>query len=320
MSTSIVTIDTATIAIATGNVNTALQINGAVNDEIINIEAFQECVNRLISKHEAILGNEITEVQMVCNAFGLSLIRYSKIKSFEEVPSRMNVNSFTMKTCKVYESYSSQSLKIAINSFTNIVVDVKKVWSAFGLFLLNAKTLIAKDRVSFMFIGTKKISVCNFDGAGSVANISMFERGLCDIIEYITLAVMAKFHHIEKEIIILILQNFIHFNEIEFIQKVHNTHHIKSKMMSAMNYDVVRYTSTLLREYLQKVVQSLDIPINTKCFVYIQNEYMRNFLNVLSMSGMYQACVVDKSFLNLQIHEDEKCSFFRDILGFIFKK
>lgn len=320
MSIHVVTIDIEAVSASTGKIYTIVPLYGVANDDIVDAVAFQETINRLIAKHEALLGTEITEVQLVCNGLGLSVVRNSKIKALETNDKITYSNSFTMKTCKVHELYPFQSLKTAINTFTSIGINVVKVWSVLSLFLLNATQVIARQKIAFMVIGARKITVCNFDGAGSISSVMEFPKGLHDIVEYISSIVIAKFAHVKKETVVMILQNFIHFNEIEFIQKIHNTRYVKSTVMSSINYDAVQYTSSMLREYLCKVVESMKLGGGCTYFLHTQNEYVHNIVKIFSMVLSADVRPLSKEFTVVPTEEKKRTLAVKEMFGFLFNK
>ena len=309
------------ISITTGVHSSTMPLYGIENDEISNIQDLQRSINSLIEKHEELYSYNIEEVQMVCDIFSPNIIRMPKMQNFIVPNGKMVTNNFVMKTCKVYEIYDENSLKSLINCFTSIGINVERVWSVFSLFIQNSKELINKERVSILFMGRKETILCNFDGAGSVSGISNVPRGFIDIKKYINTLIVTKFPHTKHQVVTLILQNFIYFNEFEMIQKIQNSRNLNPGTMSFVNYEIVRFISSLLQKYLKQVWQDLQPTSNDQKIVfYTQGEYLASFKKILLTVTVEDFVVISKSMLQPLNAFKQRKSFVCELIYLFIKK
>ena len=309
------------ISITTGIHLSTMPLYGIENDEISNIQDLQHSINSLIEKHEELYSCKIEEVQMVCDIFSPNIIRMPKMQNFVVPNGKMVTNNFVMKTCRVYELYDEYLLKALINCFTSIGINVERAWSVFSLFIQNSKELINKERTSILFIGRKETILCNFDGAGSVIGINSVNRGFVDIKKYINTLIVTKFPHVKHQVVTLILQNFIYFNEFEMIQKIQNSKNLNSGMMSFVNYDIVRFISSLLQKYLKQVWQDLQSASSAqKVVLYTQGEYLASFKKILLTVTMEDFVVISKDTLQPLNALKQRKSFVCELIDLFIKK
>jgi site-specific recombinase XerD len=78
--------------------------------------------------------------------------RSPKLQKTPTLTGKIVTHSFAMKTCKIYETFNDKELKILISCFTNVGVNVEKVWSFFSLFARNAKGLIDSQKIGVIHI------------------------------------------------------------------------------------------------------------------------------------------------------------------------
>ncbi len=312
----IVTIGVEAISIAselTGNITT-VQLYGISGDEITNNEELQTSINRLIDKHESEFTLPVEEVEIICDVLGHEIIKAPKLQKLPTPTGKIITHSFVMKTCKIYETFNDKELKALISCFTNVGVNVEKVWSFFSLFARNAKGLIDSQKIGVIHIA-KQITLYTFDGAGSLKDIYRINRGLGDIIQYITLATIAKFPHLTRRAVVLIIQHFICFSELDMIEKIHTAKGMNKELMAVVNYETVKFVSQLLLRYMRQIWIDIDPPQDCKkIIIHTQREFTHNIKDVLEMVSSQDVVIMEKEWIKPSVKIKEKEGLLKDII------
>lgn len=310
-------LDLVSIYTKTQEMLTVLPLYGVYRDEIVNKDELQASINRLIEKHEADYGVSVQDVMIVCEVLGHQIVKTPKLHNLQ-IAGKIVTNSFQMKVCKIYEVFNEVELKGLIACFVNIGINVERVCSFFGIFVNNVRNLIDLERIGMMHIA-KGITLYIFDGAGSLKDIYTINKGLDDIIQYITLSTVAKFPHLTKRAVALILQNFICFNELDMIEKIHNVKGINKELMAVVNYETVKFISNLLMRYLRQIWADLNPPISIKkMIVYSQKDFMKNIVFVLQMIASCDVIAMKKEWIFPSVSEKSERKFFEEIRRIFF--
>ncbi len=316
-----------TIGIESISIYTELQENsttfplyGISNDDVSNKDELQTSIIRLIEKHEKEHSVQVEEVQIICDILGHEIIKAPKLKILHAPKDKLITHSFQMKTCKVYEVFNEKNLKILISCFTNIGINVEKVWSFFSIFSMNAQYLIDSQRIGVLHIA-KQITLYTFDGAGSLKDIYQINRGLVDIIQYITLSTIAKFPHLTRRAVTLVLQHFVCFSELDMIEKIHNVKGVNKELMAVVNYETVKFISNFLLRYIRQIWSDLNPPTNCQTIIlYTQKEFLNNIRDVLSMTATSEIVNMQKKWMKPNIQRKEKRGVLMDIIKLLFRR
>ena len=293
---------------------TSVQLYGVSSDEIANEHDLQTSINRLIDKHENEFATSIEEVEIICDIFGHEVIKASRLQKMSAPEGKIITNSFAMKTCKIYEIFDDSQLKTLISCFTNVGVNVEKVWSFFSLFAQNSKELINTQRIGIVHI-SRQITLYTFDGAGSLQDIYRINRGLGDIIQYIALATMAKFPHLTRRAVVLALQHFVCFSELDMIEKIHNAKGVNKELMAVINYDTIKFISQLLVRYLRQIWIDINPPQDCKqIIIHTHKEFTKSIKDVLEMVSNHDVTLMNKDWLKPEVRIKECESFAKSIL------
>jgi hypothetical protein len=301
--------------------STTVSLHGIELDRISKIEELQATVSRLIEKHESDYKTQIEEVHIICEILEYEVIKVPKLHN-AKITGKTITNSFQMKTCKIYEAFNEADLKALINCFLSIGVNVGKVFSFFSTFTHNAKNMIESQKVALLHIG-KNITLYTFDGAGSLKDIYKINKGLHDIIQYISLSTIAKFPHLTKRAVILILQNFICFNELDMIEKIHNIKGVNKELMAVVNYETVKFVSTLLTRYLRQIWADINPPQEMKnIVVHTQKEFAENIKEIIGIITADTVIKMQKIWLAPEVEYNAKKerTIFAEIKRIFFTK
>ncbi len=298
---------------------TSVQLYGVAGDEIINEHDLQTSINRLIDKHENEFAISIEEVEIICDIFGHEVIKASRLQNLQAPEGKIITNSFAMKTCRIYETFNDAQLKTLISCFTNVGVNVEKVWSFFSLFAQNSKQLIETQRIGIIHV-SRQITLYTFDGAGSLQDIYRINRGLGDIIQYIALATMAKFPHLTRRAVVLALQHFICFSELDMIEKIHNAKGVNKELMAVINYDTIKFISQLLVRYLRQIWIDINPPQDCKqIIIHTQREFAKSIKDVLEMVSNHDVTLMNRDWLKPTVTIKQRESLFKSIMKIFFK-
>jgi hypothetical protein len=312
----IITIGVESISISSElpNNTTTVQLYGISGDEITNKEELQTSINRLIDKHESEFSLAVEEVEIICDVLGHEIIKAPKLQKLPTPAGKVITHAFTMKTCKIYETFNDRELNIVLSCFTNVGVNVEKVWSFFSLFTLNAKHLIDSQKIGVIHIA-KQITLYTFDGAGSLKDIYRINRGLSDIIQYISLATTAKFPHLTRRAVTLVIQHFICFSELDMIEKIHTAKGMNKELMTVVNYETVKFVSQLLLKYLRQIWIDINPPQDCKTIIiHTQREFAQNIQNVLSIVSSQDVIAINKEWIKPIAELKGKSGLIKDIL------
>lgn len=312
----IVTLGVESISISsesTGNITT-VQLYGISGDDITNRDDLQTTINRLIDKHESEFSLQVEQVEIICDILGHEIIKAPKLQKLPTPAGKVITHAFTMKTCKIYETFNDIELNILISCFTNVGVNVEKVWSFFSLFTRNAKHLIDSQKIGVVHIA-KQITLYTFDGAGSLKDIYRINRGLSDIIQYISFVTTTKFPHLTRRAVTLVMQHFICFSELDMIEKIHTTKGTNRELMTVVNYETVKFVSQLLLKYLRQIWVDINPPQDCKTIIiHTQREFAQNIQNVLSIVSSQDVITINKDWIKPSVEIKEKSSLLKEIL------
>lgn len=313
---NIITIDFETISIQTENITSRSLLLGTKNETIIDEKAFQKCIEDLIIKHEKSIGFQIQDVFMICNTFGASLQLFQN-KNIINDEKLVIANNIAISNLNICETFSETELNKMFQIFLHIGINILDIWSVLGLFSLNFSKFLQFKETRLLFMNTKNTVIYYIDPPSKLIDIKVIEKGIGDIVEYITNSTIGSFPHTKKRTIHTILQNFICFNELEAIEKLQNAKFISDEILSSITYDLINFVSNLFKKYLEQMF--LDCKLGNNVYIYSQYEYIKSLGKILKSLHNVNCLQVNSDILRFPTHKYKDHNLVSDIADLFLK-
>jgi hypothetical protein len=192
----------------------------------------------------------------------------------KHIDDKMQLKSAHLQKFNLAEFIDKKSGIAVLNILKNNGIKVINFTSNVGLFLANQ----LQSTFTLISMNAKKTFV--YQNENNVMQKKIIEKGFLDCISYVKHKTLQKYPYVEKKAILLIIQNFIHFSEIEMIQKLQRMHTNSHEMASA-NYEVMNFVAHRLKAYLLQMFENYTFKSNV--YLHTEEDFAESFVKVLSI-------------------------------------
>lgn len=297
----ILTINIEGSSITTGNIITKIENYGMFCGIIEDNKQFEANLQTLIFQHEEKIEEQVEYVYLICNALNLTLEGVCQSE-------KMQLKSLHLRLLNMTEHIDKKSGLLLLKILKNNGVQVLEIASTVGLFIAEKLT----KQLSVISIGAKSVfvySICN-----EKVHIQKIEKGLLDCISFTLHKTLQKYPHIDKKAILLIIQNFIYFSEVEMIQKIQTTQHGMGGIFGA-NYEIMSFVAKCLKGYLLQMFEGCVFEEDV--YLHTEESYVESFAKVMTVVSNKNCKTVEYDFGVNAFGVNDKATFYAKFKRFL---